>query len=435
MRLHSNDRWHGRFTPPEPGWYLFAIEAWTDQFATWRKEFQLKQEAGQDVTLEAQEGDASAHRTDAARAQARGGWSRRRRSKFASTKRSRRRCSTTSSRRQWRRPRCGPISPAATSCRWSPTANAPAPAPGTRWCRAARAPSRAGTAPSTTASRALPEIAALGFDVLYLTPIHPIGRTNRKGKNNTLEAGPEDPGSFYAIGNEQAATTLSIRSSAPSPNSAGWSQACRRAQHGNRARLRGAVLARPSLAEGASGMVSATGRTARSNSPKTRRRNTRTSSIPTSTAPDRIALWRALRDVILFWVGQGVSIFRVDNPHTKPLPFWEWLIHEVQSRHPDVLFLAEAFTRPKVMKALAKLGFSQSYTYFTWRTEKWELQEYLSETHRLSRARFFPPQFLRHHARHSADPAADRRDLAVQVRAPRWRPPCRRITASTTASS
>ena len=115
---------------------------------------------------------------------------------------------------------------------------------------------------------------------------------------------------------------------------------------------------------------------------------------PDFNCADRIALWEALRDVFLFWVEQGVRIFRVDNPHTKPLPFWEWLIHEVQSRHPDVLFLAEAFTRPKLMKALAKLGFSQSYTYFTWRTEKWELQEYLSEITGHPERDYFRPNFF-----------------------------------------
>ena len=94
---------------------------------------------------------------------------------------------------------------------------------------------------------------------------------------------------------------------------------------------------------------------------------------------DAGALWNALRDVVLFWIEQGVKIFRVDNPHTKPLRFWEWLIREVQLRHPDVIFLAEAFTRPKLMKGLAKLGFTQSYTYFTWRTQKWELEQYLTE--------------------------------------------------------
>ncbi len=109
---------------------------------------------------------------------------------------------------------------------------------------------------------------------------------------------------------------------------------------------------------------------------------------------DRIALWQALRDVILFWVQQGVRIFRVDNPHTKPFPFWEWLIHEVQGRDPNVLFLSEAFSRPKIMKGLAKLGFSQSYSYFTWRTHKAELQEYLSEITRYPEREYFRPNFF-----------------------------------------
>jgi len=109
---------------------------------------------------------------------------------------------------------------------------------------------------------------------------------------------------------------------------------------------------------------------------------------------DREALWAALRDVVLFWHGQGVRIFRVDNPHTKAFAFWEWLIADVQSRDPGVIFLAEAFTRPKVMKALAKLGFSQSYTYFTWRTTKHELTEYLSELTRFPEREYFRPNFF-----------------------------------------
>jgi starch synthase (maltosyl-transferring) len=109
---------------------------------------------------------------------------------------------------------------------------------------------------------------------------------------------------------------------------------------------------------------------------------------------DPIGLWQALRDVILFWCGQGVRIFRVDNPHTKPLPFWEWMIHEVQQRHPDTIFLSEAFTRPKVMKALAKLGFSQSYTYFTWRTHKEEIQAYLSELTGFPEREYYRPNFF-----------------------------------------
>ena len=115
---------------------------------------------------------------------------------------------------------------------------------------------------------------------------------------------------------------------------------------------------------------------------------------PDFNCADRIALWDALRKVVLFWVEQGVRIFRVDNPHTKPFPFWEWLIREVRTQHPDVIFLSEAFTRPKVMKALAKIGFSQSYTYFTWRTGKEELQAYLSEITGYPEREYFRPNFF-----------------------------------------
>ena len=136
------------------------------------------------------------------------------------------------------------------------------------------------------------------------------------------------------------------------------------------------------------------GPTARSNTPRTRPRNTKTSSMSISTTPDREGLWAALRDIVLFWVGEGVRIFRVDNPHTKPLPFWEWLIREVKARCPEAIFLAEAFTRPKMMRALAKTGFSQSYTYFTWRNTKAELTEYLTELTQFPAREYFRPNFF-----------------------------------------
>ena len=262
----------------------------------------------------------------------------------------------------------------------------------------------------------VPEIAALGFDVLYLTPIHPIGHTNRKGKNNTLHPGPGR--SRQLLRHRQRARRPrrgAIRSSARSTISAGWSKPA--AKHKMEIALDFAVQCSPDhpwlkqhpewFRTRPDGPIKFA-----ENPPK------KYEDIvnPDFNCADRIALWEALRDVILFWVEPGrASIFRVDNPHTKPLPFWEWLIHEVQSRHPDVLFLAEAFTRPKVMKALAKLGFSQSYTYFTWRTEKGEIAGISERDHRLSRARIFPAEFLRHHARHPAGAAADRRALAVQV--------------------
>jgi starch synthase (maltosyl-transferring) len=115
---------------------------------------------------------------------------------------------------------------------------------------------------------------------------------------------------------------------------------------------------------------------------------------PDFSSQDAGALWNALRDVVLFWIDQGVKIFRVDNPHTKPFRFWEWLIHDIQLQHPDVIFLAEAFTRPKLMKGLAKLGFTQSYTYFTWRTQKWELEQYLNELTAYPERDYYRPNFF-----------------------------------------
>jgi starch synthase (maltosyl-transferring) len=239
----------------------------------------------------------------------------------------------------------------------------------------------------------VPEIAELGFDVLYLTPIHPVGRTNRKGKNNTLKAGSDDPGSFYAIGNEHGGHDAVNPELGTLADFHRLVDTCHR--HNIEIALDFAVQCSPDHPwlkqhpEWFSRRPDGSIRFAE-NPPK------KYEDIvnPDFNCPDRIALWEALRDIFFFWISQGVRIFRVDNPHTKPLPFWEWLIHDVQTRHPDVLFLSEAFTRPKLMKALAKLGFSQSYTYFTWRTKKNELQAYLSEITGHPEREYFRPNFF-----------------------------------------
>ena len=132
----------------------------------------------------------------------------------------------------------------------------------------------------------------------------------------------------------------------------------------------------------------------------------------------------ALRDIVLFWADEGVRIFRVDNPHTKPLPFWEWLIAEVRSRHPDVIFLSEAFTRPKMMYRLAKIGFSQSYTYFTWRNTKQELTDYFVELTTTGGQGIFPPALVRQHARHQSVSSCRPRAGPAFSFAPRWRRRC-----------
>ena len=226
-----------------------------------------------------------------------------------------------------------------------------------------------------------------------LTPIHPIGHTNRKGRNNALKAEPGDPGSPYAIGAEEGghdaihpelgtfddfrafvdaakvvgievALDIAVQCSPDHP----WLK-----QHPDwfRRRPDGSMKYAENPPKKYEDIVN-----------------------PDFGCDDAGSLWNALRDVILFWVGHGVKIFRVDNPHTKPLRFWEWLIREVQLRHPDVLFLAEAFTRPKLMKGLAKLGFSQSYTYFTWRTQKWEIEQYLIELTGYPEREFYRPNFF-----------------------------------------
>jgi starch synthase (maltosyl-transferring) len=391
MQLYSNDRWHGRFTPPEAGLYLFAIEAWTDQFATWRKEFRLKQEAGQDVSLEAREGhELLTELMPSAREQRRVVEAAAR--KFASGKKSAvllNDALAAAMEKTDKRPDLtrSPIIP-LTADRERARAGA--------WYEMVprsqgKVPGKHGTFADCIAR--LPEIAALGFDVLYFPPIHPIGRTNRKGKNNTLHPAPGDPGSFYAIGNEQGGHDAVHPELGTLADFRRLVAAC--AKHKMEIALDFAVQCSPDhpwLKQHPEWFRTRPDGSIRyaENPPK------KYEDIvnPDFTCPDRIALWEVLRDVILFWTEQGVRIFRVDNPHTKPFPFWEWLIREVRARHPDVLFLAEAFTRPKIMKALAKLGFSQSYTYFTWRTEKQELQAYLSEITGHPERDYFRPNFF-----------------------------------------
>jgi starch synthase (maltosyl-transferring) len=238
----------------------------------------------------------------------------------------------------------------------------------------------------------LPFIQEMGFDVLYMPPIHPIGLTNRKGRNNSLSASKDDPGSPYAIGSAQGGHDALH----PELGSMSDFQDLMRAaqRHGLEIAMDFAIQCSPDhpwlglhpewfdwRADGSLRYAE--------NPPK------RYEDIVN---PDFYlggdALWRALRDVILFWVDQGVRLFRVDNPHTKPLPFWHWLITEVQDAHADVVFLSEAFTRPKMMYRLAKVGFSQSYTYFTWRHGKQELIDYLTELSSPPAADFFRPHFF-----------------------------------------
>jgi starch synthase (maltosyl-transferring) len=259
-------------------------------------------------------------------------------------------------------------------------------------------PRSQGTTPGRSATfqeceARLPAIKAMGFDVVYLTPIHPIGRTNRKGKNNSLTVAPGDPGSPYAIGNEQGGHDA-VEPSLGTIRDFDRFQEAVRAQ-GMEIAMDFAINCSPDhpyvkshpewFAHRPDGTIKYA-----ENPPKKYQDIYNVDFY----CEDWRALWNEMKRVILFWVGHGVKIFRVDNPHTKPLAFWAWLIREVQDAHPDVIFLSEAFTRPKMMKALAKAGFTQSYTYFTWRNFKQELTDYMVELAQSEMKEYFRPNFF-----------------------------------------
>ena len=228
------------------------------------------------------------------------------------------------------------------------------------------------------AEKLLPYVAAMNFDVLYLPPIHPIGTSFRKGRNNTLEAKPGDPGSPWAIGAAEGGHT------AIEPGLGSLKDFERFVKAATKHRLEIAldiafqaspdhpyVKAHPEwFRHRPDGTIKYA-----ENPPKKYQ-----DIYPFDfESDDWQALWQELKGVIEFWIARGVTIFRVDNPHTKPFPFWEWALGDIRARHPETIFLAEAFTRPKIMKHLAKIGFSQSYSYFTWRNSKEELEEYFTE--------------------------------------------------------
>ncbi len=391
MIRHSNDRWSGSFVPDQPGRYVYAIEAWTDEFATWRHGFELNLKAGADPTLDAIEGAGMLTKAQAG-SQAAAAVILRQCEDFLQT---------------------GEPGPLLTdelkdamaesqlrpdmtrSQLFSLVADRPRARHGAWYEMVPRSqgriPGQHGTFQDCIAR--LPDVAAMGFDVLYFTPIHPIGTTNRKGRNNAVTASEGDPGSPYAIGGAEGGHDAVHPELGTLEDFRALVAACK--TFDMEVALDFAVQCSPDhpwLKQHPQWFRRRPDGSMRyaENPPK------KYEDIvnPDFASEDAGALWNALRDVVLFWIDQGVKIFRVDNPHTKPFRFWEWLIHEVQLLHPDVIFLAEAFTRPKLMKGLAKLGFTQSYTYFTWRTQKWELEQYLIELTAYPERDYYRPNFF-----------------------------------------
>ncbi len=373
-----NDIWVGELTCTEIGPHEVVVEAWTDVFATWRKELRLKVGANQDVTTELEEGARilEAFVPDCS------GKGRGRVEEAVATIRD------TSAPMSVRLnaalddalvplvagiPHEGDRTAAPTVSLWVDRERARHSAWYEFFPR-----SEGGFKGSLDR---LDAVAEMGFDVVYFPPIHPIGTTARKGPNNTLDPGPDDVGSPWAIGGPDGGHTAIHPDLGTEEDFAAVVERAR--ELGMEIALDYALQCSPDhpwVQEHPEWFHHRPDGTIKyaENPPKKYQDIYPINFWPADEA-DRVALWEACRDILRHWIDRGIRIFRVDNPHTKPVAFWEWCIADIQSQHPDVLFLAEAFTRPAMMSKLAEIGFSQSYTYFTWRHEKDELTEYVTE--------------------------------------------------------
>jgi starch synthase (maltosyl-transferring) len=382
MRYVDNDRWAARIPLPENTRYRYTVQAFPDPFDTWRDEVAKKVAAGLDVASELLEGRALVERAavhasgdDRERLDAAGSAAAQAASQGEAVAALLDPELDVVMRRH--RARAG----AATYPRELEVIVDRVQARYAAWY--SMFPRSAGSIPGQSGTfrdviTRLPYLRAMGFDVLYFTPIHPIGRINRKGKNNSTVSGPDDPGVPYAIGNELGGHDAIE----PSLGTLGDFHALVAAagDHGMEIALDLAIQAAPDHPWAKDHKewfnIRPDGTIKYAENPPKKYEDIYPINFH---HPDWRSLWEELRRIVLYWVEQGVTTFRVDNPHTKPTVFWEWLIAEVHREHPEVIFLSEAFTRPKVMKALAKAGFAQSYTYFTWRNFKRELTEYLEE--------------------------------------------------------
>jgi starch synthase (maltosyl-transferring) len=385
MQLRGNDVWTAEFTPPAPGRYRCTVTAWVDHFESWRKELERREELG-DIRIALQVGSAliaaTAARAGGADAEALHDWSR----LLLESARPESTVDAPSLKALALDPERGRLMRRHADRGLADSAALEIFADRKRagfssWYElfprsAASQPARHGNFKDVEAR--LPYIAGMGFDVVYFPPIQPIGRVNRKGANNAVKAQPGDVGSPWAIGSAEGGHKDILRE-------LGTLEDFRRLQ--STARELGLEIAldlafqcapdHPYVREHPEWFKHRPdGSVQYAENPPKKYQDIYPFDFESD---DWRALWAELKSIVDFWIEHGVRIFRVDNPHTKPFAFWEWLIGEVQRSHPDVLFLAEAFTRPKVMYRLAKLGFTQSYTYFTWRNSKRELTDYFTE--------------------------------------------------------
>ena len=434
MRLVSNDRWSGTVKLRRNARHRYVIEAWRDAIGSWRDAITKKLEAGQSITADLAEGRAllaavmaRAGGADAnliGDALAREGRARTDQGRVAAlahdavvaaARRHPDRGAATRYRREL------PLMVDRERARFS------------AWYELfPRSQGRDPAHPMATTLREaewrLSQIAAMGFDVVSLPPVHPIGRTNRKGRDNAVRARRGDPGSPWAIGRDGGGHTA-VASELGGLEA--LEQFRRKAEaQGMEVALDLALQASPDhpwvkqhpewFRHAPDGTIMY------AENPPKRYEDIYPFDFAGGSAADRDALWRAWLEVVMIWVGRGIRIFRVDNPHTKPVAFWGWLIAQVQAVDPSVIFLAEAFTAPKRMKALAKAGFSQSYTYFTWRESRDALRDYLTELTTKPMREYFrgnlwpnTPDIFPHHLDHGR-PAFMIRTVLAATLSPSW---------------
>jgi starch synthase (maltosyl-transferring) len=387
MHPLGNDRWRGEFTCGTEGAYRYSVAGWVDRFGSWRRDLEKRIAAGQDVSVELLIGAELVERASRAPgARALKTWPARLRS-------------TTNGSSDALDPELAALM-AQHPDREPATESAELPlvvdrerARFSSWYELfprSTSPEPGRHATFADVERRLGYVAGLGFDVVYFPPIHPIGPTKRKGKNNNPEAQPDDPGSPWGIGSEEGGHTAVHPDLGTLDD---FERLVARAEElGLEVALDIAFQTSPDhpwvrehpqwFRHRPDGTIQY------AENPPKKYQDIYPIDFETE---DWRALWDELKGVFDFWIAHGVRIFRVDNPHTKPFAFWEWAIGEIKAAHPDVLFLSEAFTRPRPMHRLAKVGFTMSYTYFTWRNTKLELTEYFTELTQTPSREYFRP--------------------------------------------
>jgi starch synthase (maltosyl-transferring) len=395
MEFLVNDRWRGSFVVTELGRYRYTLVAWINRFKTWQQGLAKKVDAEQDVSVDLLEGaqliEAASQRATKREAQTMKEWVESFRSGRKSQSASAR--LALSAKAEKLMDKYSDRHFVTTYSKELAVVVDREKARFSTWYEmfprsCAPKAGKHGTFKDCEAHLAY--VSDMGFDILYFPPIHPIGHTSRKGKNNTPAAEPGDPGTPWAIGSEEGGhKTVYSRLG----TLADFRRFIARArEYGIEVGLDMAFQCSPDhpyVKEHPEWFRwRADGTVQYAENPPKKYQDIYPLELDNEHWRE---LWEELKSVILFWIEQGVRIFRVDNPHTKPFAFWEWLIDEIKQDYPDVILLAEAFTRPKIMYRLAKLGFSQSYTYFAWRNVRWELTQYFTELTQTEVKEFFRP--------------------------------------------